>query len=282
MLFVIDVGNTNSVLGLFREKELVAHWRLTTDLSQTADEYGIQIRTLFTLDGIDPNEITGLMISSVVPPLNSVLAEMAKKYFGRRALFLEPGTRTGMAIHYDNPQEVGADRIANGVAAFEKYGGPCVVVDFGTAITFDTISAEGDYLGGVIAPGLGVSAEALVARTARLPQVEVRQPEKLIGTSTVGSMQSGLYYGSLALMDGILERLREVLGTGMRVIATGGEAALLADASRFKPVVDANLTLEGLRIIFDRNCGDRDRDDRKQNGRVRSQKGKKSKPPPRS
>ena len=260
MLFVIDVGNTNSVLGLFQDKKLVAHWRLTTDLSQTADEYGIQIRTLFTLDGIDPNEITGLMVSSVVPPLNSVLAEMAKRYFGRKALFLEPGTRTGMAIHYDNPQEVGADRIANGVAAFEKYGGPCVVVDFGTAITFDTISAEGAYLGGVIAPGIGVAADALVVRTARLPRVEVRLPEKLIGTSTVGSIQSGLYYGFLALMDGILEQLHDFLGNEVRVIATGGEAELMAGASRFKPLVDPNLTLEGLRIIFDRNRKNNNRD----------------------
>jgi type III pantothenate kinase len=253
MLLVIDVGNTNTVLGVFEKTELRAHWRLTTKREQTADEYGILIRNLFDLEGLGHGDITGIMIASVVPPLNWLLEEMAQKYFGLKALFLEPGTRTGMAIHYDNPQEVGADRIANGVAAYQKYGGPCVVVDFGTAITFDVISEKGEYLGGVICPGLGVSAEALFARAARLPRVEIREPERVIGTNTVASIQSGLFYGAVGLLDGVLDRLVAVLGRQTHVIATGGQAPLVARASRYNPPVDAWLTLDGLRMIYERN-----------------------------
>jgi type III pantothenate kinase len=253
MLLAIDVGNTNTVLGVFEKAELRAHWRLTTKREQTADEYGILIRNLFDLEGLGHSDIAGIMIASVVPPLNWLLEEMAQKYFGLKALFLEPGTRTGMAIHYDNPQEVGADRIANGVAAYERYGGPCVVVDFGTAITFDAISQKGEYLGGVICPGLGVSAEALFARAARLPRVEIREPERVIGTNTVASIQSGLFYGAVGLLDGVLERLVAVLGRETRVIATGGQAPMVAAASRYKPPVDAWLTLDGLRLIYERN-----------------------------
>ena len=220
---------------------------------QTADEYGILIRNLFALDGVEPASIDGVMVASVVPPLNSVLEEMSVKYFHLGATFLGPGTRTGMAIHYDNPQEVGADRIADSVAAFEKYGGPCVVVDFGTAITFDAISEKGEYLGGVIAPGLGISSEALFEHAARLPRVEIREPERVIGTNTVGSMQSGLFYGAVGLVDGILDRLAAVLGPKMKVVATGGQASLVASASKYKPPVDSSLTLEGLRIIYERH-----------------------------
>lgn len=255
MLLVIDIGNTNTVLGVFEGKELRAHWRLSTNPEQTADEYGILIRNLFSLEGIEPGRISDIMVASVVPPLNSLIEEMGRKYFGLDALFLGPGTRTGMAVHYDSPQDVGADRIADAVAAFEKYGGPCVVVDFGTAITFDAISEKGEYLGGIICPGIGISAEALFQRAARLPRVEIREPANVIGTSTVASMQSGLFYGAVGQMDGILDRLCAVLGKKTRVIATGGQAALVASASRYHPPVEPALTLEGLRLIHERNAG---------------------------
>jgi type III pantothenate kinase len=252
-LLVIDVGNTNTVLGVFEGKDRRAQWRLKTDKSQTADEYGILTRNLFMLDGIQAEQIKGIMAASVVPTLNAVLEEMAEKYFHLKPLFLTPGTRTGMAIHYDNPQEVGADRIADAVAAFEKYGGPCIVLDFGTAITFDVVSEKGEYMGGAIAPGLGISADALFEHAAKLPRVEIREPQRVIGTNTVASMQSGLFYGAVGLVDGILDRLCQVLGKKVPVIATGGQASLVAGASKYKPPVEPWLTLEGLRIIYERN-----------------------------
>ena len=254
MLLVMDVGNTNTVLGVYEGTRLVAHWRLTTVRDRTVDEYGILARTLLSLAAIEVGAIQDIIIASVVPPLNSVLEAMARSYFHLAPLWVEPGIKTGMPILYENPQEVGADRIVNGVAAYEKYREAVIVADFGTATTFDAISAKGEYLGGAIAPGLSISAEALFERAARLPRVDIRRPPRVIGRNTTHSLQAGLFHGYIALVRGILERMREEMGGTVRTIGTGGlVVALEADLKSVLDDLDPNLTLEGLRIIHDRN-----------------------------
>jgi type III pantothenate kinase len=253
MLLVIDVGNTNTVLGLYRDEDLVHSWRLHTDRARTADEWAMTVHELFSLAGLHFPAVGSVIISCVVPPVLFAVEELCRKYFQREPYVVGPGIKTGMPILYDNPKEVGADRIVNAVAAYARKRRSLIVVDFGTATTFDVISARGEYLGGAIAPGLVISAEALYQKASKLPRVEIACPPQVIAKNTVNSMQSGLFYGYVGLVDGIVGRMRQELRDDPWVLATGGLAGLIAPYSQTISEVDPNLTLEGLRIIFECN-----------------------------
>jgi len=253
LVVLVDVGNTNTVFGIYQGDELIESFRLSTDTERTADEYGSLLLPLFTRRGVDPTAAEAVVISSVVPPLHLTLDHLARKYFGKKPLFIEPGVRTGMPIRYDNPTEVGADRVVNAVAARERYGAPVIVVDFGTATTFDVVNAAGEYVGGIISPGIMISAEALFAHASRLYRVDVRKPSELIGKNTAGAMQAGIYYGYIGLVDGILERLLAEIPGVKTVVATGGQAELIASGSKYIREVDQMLTLVGLKLIYDKN-----------------------------
>src|SRR2546423_6627137 len=252
MLLVIDIGNTNTSLGVFDGDSLVAHWRLTTERARTVDEWGVLARNLFALTGFDFKSIDAIAIASVVPPLNFTLKRMAESYFELTPLFIDHTVDTGLKILYAPPSDVGADRIVDAVAVIHKYGPPCIVVDFGTATTFDAINAAGEYVGGVITPGVTISADALFERAAKLPRVEIKRPGNVIGAATVEAMQSGLYHGYVGLVDGILRKMVDELGGSPRIIATGGLAAPVAKGLEIIETDDEEMALEGVRLVYER------------------------------
>ena len=253
MLLVIDVGNTNTVLGLFDGGQVTRRFRIQTDVRRTADETGVLLADLFRHAGLDGSAVEGAIVSCVVPDTLRTLTETCRRYFGVDPMVVGPGVRTGMPILADNPREVGADRIVNAVAAVDKWDGPLVVVDFGTATTFDCVTAAGEYIGGAIAPGLRIAEEALFSRTAKLPRVEVARPASPVGTNTVSAIQSGLFYGYVGLVDGLARRCRETLDPQATVVATGGLSNLIGQESSEIHHVDAYLTLRGLAILYEKN-----------------------------
>jgi type III pantothenate kinase len=253
MLLAFDIGNTTIAVGIFRGKKLVKSWKIKTDSDKTADEYGAILLNLIQVAGLQAKTISSAIISSVVPPLTPVIEDLCREYFGTTASVVGPGLKTGMSILYENPLEVGADRITAAVAAFEKYGGPAIVVDFGTATTFDAVSAKGEYLGGAIAPGIQIAAEALYLKTARLPRIEIKKPKRAIGRTTVSSMQAGLYFGYIGLVTNTIAEIRKELGKNVRVVATGGFGSQIAAELPVIEAYEPDLVLEGLRIIYERN-----------------------------
>jgi type III pantothenate kinase len=257
MLLAIDIGNTNTVLGLYRGAELVTDWRIRTEKDMTADEYGILMHNLFAAKSVQFQEVEQMVSSCVVPPMLNTVIEFARKYFGIDPLIIGPGIRTGMPIFYDNPKEIGADRIVNAVAAYEKYKTSLIVVDFGTATTFDYVSPKGEYIGGVISPGVVISCEALFQKASKLPRVEIfAKPKTVLTKDTISAMNVGIVYGYAGLVDGIVRRIKREAGTDPMVVATGGLARLISAEAEEIELVDDDLTLEGLRIIFDRNQAD--------------------------
>ncbi len=257
MLLCVDIGNTNIVMGLYRGEELVTHWRISTDHQKMPDEYGLLLLNLMALQGFQASDVDGIALASVVPPLTDTFIEMLRQYLRVEPLVVGAGIKTGVPIRYDNPRDVGADRVVNAVAGFRLYGGPACIVDFGTATTFDAISAKGEYLGGAIAPGIRVAAEALFQRTAKLPRIDLQRPAHAIGTNTVDSMRSGIFFGYVGLVEGMVVRFRAELGPEMRVIATGGLAGVVAQETKVIEIVDPWLTLKGLRMIYLLNEGGR-------------------------
>ncbi|HOW85950.1 MAG TPA: type III pantothenate kinase [Candidatus Aminicenantes bacterium] len=255
MLMAFDIGNTTIAVGLFRGRKLVRSWKLKTDSDRTSDEYGLLINGLLRSAGSAAGKVDAAVISSVVPPLTPVIEEVCRTSFGVEAGVVGPGLKTGMPILYENPLEVGADRITASIAAFEKYGGPVIVLDFGTATTFDSVSAKGEYLGGAIAPGVRISAEALYLKTAKLPRIEIRKPKRAVGRTTVASMQSGLYFGYIGMVSRIIGEIRREIGPQARVVATGGFGGQIASELAEIEAYEPDLVLEGLRIIHERTSG---------------------------
>lgn len=252
MLLAIDIGNTNIVLGVFRGRKLIHHWKIQTESEKTGDEYGVTMLNLFSLSGPEKTEIKAVIISSVVPPLTPIFEDLSKSLFKVKPVIVGPGLKTGMAILYENPLEVGADRVVAAVGAYEKHGGPCIVVDFGTATTFDAVSSKGEYLGGAIAPGIQISAEALYLKTAKLPRIEIKKPKEAIGRTTVTSMQSGLYFGYVGLVSKIIEEIKRELGEGTTVISTGGFGAQISHEISSIDIHEPDLILEGLQVLHQR------------------------------
>ncbi len=253
MILTLDIGNTNIKTALFEGMEMLKYWRISTNRTQTSDEYGIMLVNLFRYSGLDPEEVEGIVVSSVVPTVNFTIEHMCQSYFGMQAMFVAPGIKTGIHIKYDNPKELGSDRIANAVASWELYGGPCIFIDFGTATSFGVVSAQGEFLGGAIVPGLKVTADAIVDRTAKLPRFELIKPQSVIGKNTVANLQSGILYGHIGMVKYLIRRMKEEIGADCRVIATGGMALLVKDDAPEIDVLDGLLTLKGLNLIYGKN-----------------------------